>query len=87
MVTEWPPYSPDLNPIEHVWFRLKTNLEKAHPTSQDKQYTIEEVRILMENVLPEAWSQIDKNYIDSLIDSMPRRCRAVVNAKGWYTKY
>lgn len=22
----WPPYSPDLNPIEHVWVRLKEKL-------------------------------------------------------------
>ena len=22
-VLEWPPYSPDLNPIKHLWFRLK----------------------------------------------------------------
>ena len=26
-LTDWPPYSPDLNPIKQVWFHMK--LEKA----------------------------------------------------------
>ena len=25
-VLEWPPYLPDLNPIEHLWYRLKKNV-------------------------------------------------------------
>lgn len=30
-----PPYSPDLNPIEHFWARLKTHLETILPGSED----------------------------------------------------
>ena len=29
-VDEHPPYSPDLNPIEHVWVVLKEQLHKQH---------------------------------------------------------
>jgi transposase len=29
-ILNWPPYSPDLNPIEHAWKRLKEQVWKHH---------------------------------------------------------
>ncbi len=34
-----------------------------------------------------SWQKVDQGVIDSLIGSMQRRLRAVIKAKGWYTKY
>jgi hypothetical protein len=31
IVIDWPPYSPDLNPIEHIWWVLKKMLTEDYP--------------------------------------------------------
>jgi transposase len=83
-VVEWPPHSPDLNPIEHVWNRLKRTLLRLHPFSEGRS---EADWDQVQEAIQEAWWAILQEAIDHLIDSMLRRIEAVYRARGWYTKY
>jgi len=83
---EWPPYSPDLNPIEHLWWALKKLVHKLHPelvTMGNSEADWEALRA----ALKEAWRKLPNSLIRKLIYSMPRRLAAVRKARGWQTKY
>uniref|UniRef100_A0A914YGW9 Tc1-like transposase DDE domain-containing protein n=1 Tax=Panagrolaimus superbus TaxID=310955 RepID=A0A914YGW9_9BILA len=71
---EWPSQSPDLNPIEHIWEDVGRLVgQRTHSNKADD--------------LQREWQNIPQNVIDNLIDSMPRRCAAVLNARSYATKY
>lgn len=78
-VLDWPPYSPDLNPIENVWGLLARKVY-----ANGKQF--DNVRDLKTAVL-RAWSEIDQSYLKNLVDSMPKRIGDVIFAHGGHTKY
>jgi len=83
---DWPPHSPDLNPIEHVWAALKRNLKKMFLDLwklKRNELNIKEFK----KKLKAAWWAIEQADIDKLIDFLPRRLAAVKKARGWYTKY
>ena len=66
-VMEWPAQSPDLNPIEHLWFHLKKQLsDHKNPSSG--------ILELWERVEKE-WEEIKLEVCRNLIESMPRRFR------------
>ena len=44
-------------------------------------------RALFEEKIKEAWWIVPQEFIDGLINSVPRRVTAMYKAKGWYTKY
>jgi hypothetical protein len=48
-----------------------------------RQYTYEQLR----EIVREAWDSISLDFLRELIESMPARCQAVINAEGGYTKY
>jgi hypothetical protein len=85
-VIDWPPYSPDLNPIEHIWWHLKNKVVELHP-ELEQMGTSEEARGALEEALIEAWDALDDSIIEACIMSMCRRRDAVLKAKGWHTKY
>jgi hypothetical protein len=74
-----PPGSPDLNPIEPLWHTLKDLIRnRTHiPT------TLDELKIAAN----EAWDQITEADIDKHVNSMEKRVRAVIEAKGSHTCY
>ena len=78
-VMVWPPQSPDLNPIEHLWGYLKRKLA-AYPKPPGG------VEELWERIQVE-WEAIPVEECRKLIRSMPDRVKAVLRAKGGYTKY
>jgi Transposase/DDE superfamily endonuclease len=84
---DWPVNSPDLNPIEHLWFFLKNKLHELYPESDDWDLSKQEVKDKMAQVLPECWEAIDQRVFDRLAATMSKRIKAVIKARGWYTKY
>ena len=73
---DWPAKGPDMNPVENVWAELVRRI-RNNPTNPHQ---------LWENVY-NAFLELDQNYFNNLIISMPRRIRKVVEAQGHWTKY
>ncbi|EIE91717.1 hypothetical protein RO3G_16428 [Rhizopus delemar RA 99-880] len=78
-VLRWPSHSPDLNPIENLWSILKRRLLQYEKQPDGML----ELWSRVENV----WESITQNECQKLIESMPKRIKAVYNAKGGHTKY
>ena len=80
------PYSPDMNPIEHVWAKMKEWLCLHHPELLNMGKS-QDAYDQLARAIKEAWNALDQEYIDNLIRGMPRRVEALRMAKGWHTKY
>ena len=86
-VLDHPPCSPDINPIEHVWVELKKRLHHLHPDIATTPGGPKKGKERLAQVLPEVWETIPPEFCESLWRSIPDRVQAVLDAKGWYTRY
>ena len=78
-IMDWPASSPDLNPIENVWKIMKDNIQKR----ENFPRTVKELKI----ALKEEWSNFDMSVLRRVVDSMPQRIEAVLEANGGPTHY
>lgn len=71
-VLDWPPNSPDLNPIENTWGILKNTIEKRAPKTLDE----------LETIVMEEWKKIPAHTILNTIQSMTTRIKQVLERDG-----
>ena len=87
IVMDWPPYSPDLNPIENLWAILKLELHRRYPDTKYLRGSPESIKSVLKERLHKVWWDIGERVLNQLIESMPECVEEVLEADGWYTRF
>jgi transposase len=76
-VLDFPPRSPDLNPIENLWPRVHKLMDELHPTTNEA----------VADAFIQRWPDVSLDTFTDFAQSMPTRIAAVIAANGDATKY
>ncbi len=76
---DWPPYSPDLNPIENIWSLIKRNLSKYTSKYENKKQFQKHIEKL--------FYDIPDSTLKNLSCSLPNRLQSVLDNKGRWIDY
>ncbi|CAK9829647.1 Transposable element Tcb2 transposase [Anthophora retusa] len=74
---DWPSQSPDANPIENVWALMKQKLQGKRLHSVKS----------LSNQIRQIWRSLPVSYAERLVESMPKRCEAIIANAGDWTHY
>ena len=78
-VLVWPPQSPDMNPIEHMWNELERCIRKRRniPKSTNELWL----------AIEKEWETISIPFCQKLISTIPKRIDDLKKAKGGFTRW
>ncbi len=71
---KWPPQSPDLNPIEHLWDVVEREIHIMDVQTTNLQQLRDAIMTIC--------TKISEECFQHLVESMPRRIKTVLKAKG-----
>ena len=74
---EFPPYSPDLNPIENLWADMDKRMQDRLADTKEE----------MEQVVQQVWAETTVKQCRKLARSMPKRIKQVIERGGAYTDF
>ena len=74
MTLDWPPNSPDLNPIENIWSYMKKIIARDYAEIS----SVQEMKAIVERM----WDHFGDEEWDKLIENMPERMEAVIVVGG-----
>ncbi|KZL88190.1 beta- -glucosidase, partial [Colletotrichum incanum] len=80
-VIDFPPYSPDLNPIEPCWNWIKDYIQINYGHIQQPPHRI------LYGWVKEAWDALPDEFCARQLLSMRDRCQAVIDANGGHTRF
>ena len=79
VLTAWPVYSPDLNPIQNLWDALGRAVSSLFPPPV--------TLIELKTALQEEWRLFSSAVVDHLIESMITRIKLCIQFRGAHIPY
>jgi transposase len=72
LISNYPPRSPELNPIEHVWGWMVKHINKNYPQNITQ----------LKAAVREAWDAVPQEVIQNYIQHLPAVCSQIIRSKG-----
>ena len=78
MVVSWPPYSPDLNPVENLWAIISSNVYRETACFENEDLVWKSVKRVSE--------AISNDTCSKLVKGLPDRVEAIARNNRGYLK-
>ena len=76
---DWPPQSPDMNPIENLWAIIKSRRQNKYGLPKSRNEIIDQIF--------DIWDNIEPSLVENLANSANKRINLVLKLKGKVSKY